>query len=59
LIENGGYYSLGKLKEYENNIANLNPLPRNKYYEEIKALCKANNINFIAIMTPMCENVTE
>jgi hypothetical protein len=42
----------------KNNIANLNPLPR-KYYEEIKALCKANNINFIAIMTPMCENVTD
>jgi hypothetical protein len=58
LIENGGYYSLGKTKgNMKNNIANLNPLLDNKYYEEIKALCKANNINFIAIMTPMCENV--
>lgn len=59
LILNGGYYSLGKTKgNMKNNIANLNPLPHNKYYEEIKALCKANNIHFIAIMTPMCENVT-
>jgi hypothetical protein len=37
----------------KNNIANLNLLPRNKYYEERKR--KANNINFIAIMTPMWE----
>ena len=59
LLENGGYYSLGKTKgNMKNNITNLNPLPHNKYYEEIKAVCKANNINFIAIMTPMCENVT-
>ncbi|MBX9889594.1 MAG: hypothetical protein K2Y30_16885 [Flavobacteriaceae bacterium] len=59
LIENGGFYSLGKTKgNMKNNIVNLNPLPHNKYYEEIKALCKANNINFIAVMTPMCENVT-
>lgn len=58
LIENGGYYSLGKTKgNMKNNIVNLNPLPHNKYYGEIKALCKANKIKFIAIMTPMCENV--
>jgi hypothetical protein len=41
----------------KNNIVNLNPLPHNKYYEEIKSICKANHINFIAVMTPMCENV--
>ncbi|MDI1303420.1 MAG: hypothetical protein PSX42_00955, partial [bacterium] len=29
----------------------------NKYYEEIKQICKANNINLIAVMTPMCSNV--
>jgi hypothetical protein len=59
LLEKGGYYSLGTTKgNMKNNINNLNPLPHNRYYEEIKALCKANNINFIAIMTPMCENVT-
>ena len=41
----------------KNNIVNLNPLPHNKYYEEIKNICKANNINLIVLMTPMCENV--
>ena len=30
---------------------------RNKAYEEIKAVCKANNIQLIALMTPMCSNV--
>ncbi|OCB76668.1 hypothetical protein [Flavobacterium crassostreae] len=59
LLENGGYYSLGKTKgNMKNNIVNLNPLPHNTYYQEIKGLCKAHNIRFIAIMTPMCENVT-
>lgn len=57
--ENGGYYALGVNKKgnMKNNIVSLNPLKRNKYYEEIKQLCKANNIRFIPIMTPMCENV--
>lgn len=59
-MDNLGYYPLenhgnGNMK---NNIVNLNPLPHNLYYEEIKKLCKDNNINFIPIMTPMCENVT-
>lgn len=59
LLEEGGYYSLGTTKgNMKNNITNLDPLSHNKSYEEIKALCKTNNINFIAIMTPMCENVT-
>jgi len=57
-LDNLGYRPLknhksGKMK---NNIVNLNPLPHNKYYEEIKTLCKQNNINFIPVMTPMCEN---
>ncbi|MBB4803640.1 hypothetical protein HNP37_003715 [Flavobacterium nitrogenifigens] len=58
--DNLGYYPLEKHKNgnMKNNIVNLNPLPHNKYYEEIKSICKANNINFIAVMTPMCENVT-
>ena len=57
--ENGGYYALGVNKKgnMKNNILSLNPLKRNKYYEEIKQLCKTNNIRFIPIMTPMCENV--
>lgn len=58
-LDNLGYYPLQKHKNgnMKNNIVNLNPLPHNKYYEEIKNICKANNINFIAVMTPMCENV--
>ncbi|MBC5841419.1 hypothetical protein H8R23_08375 [Flavobacterium sp. F-380] len=59
ILNHKGYYSLGKTKgNMKNNITKLKPLAKNKYYEEIKALCKANNINFIAVMTPMCENVT-
>jgi len=58
-LDNSGYYPLIKHKNgnMKNNIANLNPLKRNKYYEEIKKICKEKNINFIAVMTPMCENV--
>lgn len=58
-LDNLGYYPLVKHKNgnMKNNIVNLNPLSHNKYYEEIKNVCKSNNINFIAIMTPMCENV--
>jgi hypothetical protein len=59
VLDNLGYYPLKKNKNgnMKNDIVDLNPLPHNKYYEEIKAICKANNINFIAVMTPMCENV--
>ncbi|MEP6803031.1 MAG: hypothetical protein ABI892_00805 [Flavobacterium sp.] len=59
-LDNLGYYPLEKHKNgnMKNNIANLNPLKHNKYYEEIKNICKVNHINFIPIMTPMCENVT-
>ncbi|MFB3389159.1 hypothetical protein [Flavobacterium sp. LAR06] len=59
-LENFGYHPLQKHKNgnMKNNIVNLNPLSHNKYYEEIKNICKVNNINFIAVMTPMCENVT-
>jgi hypothetical protein len=34
----------------------LKPL-RNRYFEEIKQICKANSINLIAVTTPMCTNV--
>ncbi|MCF6141408.1 hypothetical protein L1S34_08930 [Flavobacterium sp. K77] len=56
-LNNLGYYPLGKKPNanMKNNITNLKPL-RNKYYEEIKHLCKVNNINLIVLMTPMCEN---
>jgi len=58
-LDNQGYYPLEKHKNanMKNNILNLNPLPHNKYYEEIKKLCKEHKINFIPVMTPMCENV--
>lgn len=58
-LDNLGYHPLEKHKNgnMKNNIVNLKPLPHNKYYEEIKNICQANNINFIAVMTPMCENV--
>lgn len=58
-LDNLGYYPLGKKPNanMKNNIANLKPLKHNKYYDQIKQICKANNINFIAVMTPMCENV--
>lgn len=58
LLDNNGYYPLGKKPNanMKNNIANLNPLLKNQYYYEIKQLCEQKGINFIAIMTPMCEN---
>jgi hypothetical protein len=58
-LDNLGYYPLSKHKNgnMKNNIVNLKPLKHNKYYEEIKNICEANNINFIPVMTPMCENV--
>ena len=58
LLDNKGYYPLGKKPNanMKNNIANLNPLPKNQYYYKIKQLCEQKGINFIAIMTPMCEN---
>ncbi|WP_264535028.1 hypothetical protein [Flavobacterium sp. N1736] len=58
-LDNLGYYPLKKHKNgnMKNNIAKLKPLQHNKYYEEIKKLCQDNHINFIAVMTPMCENV--
>lgn len=58
-LDNLGYHGLERHKNanMKNNIAKLNPLTHNKYYEEIKIICKANKINFIPVMTPMCENV--
>ena len=53
-----GYHALVKTKKgnMKNDIHALKPLLKNKYYEEIKALCQKNKINFIPIMTPMCAN---
>lgn len=57
ILEHGGYHALVTKKgRMKNNISPLKPLVRNQYYESIKRLCAANSINFIAVMTPMCEN---
>ncbi|OMQ09882.1 hypothetical protein [[Flexibacter] sp. ATCC 35103] len=58
-LDNDGYYPLKGVENgnMKNNIVNLNPLPNNRYYEQIKKICKENNINLITVMTPMCENV--
>ena len=57
-LANNGYYPLGynPKANMKNNIESLVPL-RNRYFEEIKQICKANNINLIAVTTPMCSNV--
>jgi hypothetical protein len=54
---NKGYYPLisDKKGSMKNDISTLKVI-RNKYYEEIKKLCKQNNINLIVVMTPMCKN---
>ncbi|WP_264566724.1 hypothetical protein [Flavobacterium sp. N3904] len=56
-LDNLGFYALGKKPNanMKNNIIKLNPLPHNKYYEQIKQICRDNKINLIAVMTPMCE----
>lgn len=56
-LQNFGYSPL-KVDEkgnMKNDIRALKPI-HNKYYEEIKEICKTNDINLIAIMTPMCSN---
>ena len=55
-LKNGGFYALQNKKgNMKNDIRALKPI-HNKYYEEIKEICKTNDINLIAIMTPMCSN---
>ena len=58
VMHNQGYYPLGynPKANMKNNIENLKPL-RNRYFEEIKQICKANGIHLIAVTTPMCSNV--
>jgi hypothetical protein len=58
-LQSFGYHALqnGKIGNMKNNIVSLKPLPHNKYYEDIKQICKTNKINLITVMTPMCENV--
>ncbi len=57
-LANNGYYPLGfnPKANMKNNIESLVPL-RNRYFEEIKQICKENHINLIAVNSPMCSNV--
>ncbi|MBP9848067.1 MAG: hypothetical protein KBC58_01375 [Flavobacterium sp.] len=57
-LANKGYYPLGTNPKanMKNNIESLEPL-RNRYFEEIKQICKSNGINLIAVTTPMCSKV--
>ena len=56
-LHNKGYYPLLSHKKgnMKNDISSLKVI-RNKYYEEIKQICKQNNIKLTVVMTPMCEN---
>lgn len=56
-LDNFGYHPLDNNSKgnMKNNIVSLKPL-KNKYYEEIKQICKANNIRLVSVMTPMCSN---
>ena len=58
LLQNGGYYPLkSKGKNMKNSLNGLKPI-RNASYEKIKFLCKKNNIQLIAVTTPICENTS-
>ncbi|GAA3779734.1 hypothetical protein GCM10022423_39770 [Flavobacterium ginsengiterrae] len=56
-ISNHGYMALEHVGDQKMtfNMSKISPLPHNKYYEEIRKLCKENNINFIPVMSPMCK----
>ena len=58
ILDHLGYHPLtsNKRGNMKNDIRALKPI-RNKYYEEIKQICKQNNYNLISVMTPMCTNV--
>jgi hypothetical protein len=58
LLHHQGYYPLGHnpKAKMRNDIEKLIPL-RNRYFEEIKQICKTNKINLIAVTTPMCSDV--
>lgn len=54
-LYNDGFYALrhdGKNMSYD--LSDYSP-KKNLAYEEIKSLCQKNNINLIAIATPMCQ----
>ncbi|MCF6133016.1 hypothetical protein [Flavobacterium wongokense] len=53
-LDNFGYFPLqGEGRNMKYDLSDYKP-KRNFAYEEIKAICKKNNIHLIAIATPMC-----
>jgi len=55
-LENDGYrplYGFGEKMKYD--LSKYKPI-RNKYYEEIKKICKEKNIELLVVSTPMCKN---
>lgn len=54
-LDNDGFYPLVKNDKHliPADLSKYYP-KRNKGYEQIKAICKKNNIHLIAITTPMC-----
>ncbi|MFK7049945.1 hypothetical protein FLACOL_02642 [Flavobacterium columnare] len=56
LLDNKGYYPLEgtNWRRMKNNIAGLKPI-RNHYLDDIKEICRKNNIRLILVMTPMCK----
>jgi hypothetical protein len=54
-LDNFGYFPLmGNGENMKYDLSDYSP-KRNPAYEEIKAICKKNNIHLIAIATPMCQ----
>lgn len=53
--DHNGFYPLDGMTEKGSETSNFRP-KRNKYYEEIKTICKKNKIRLIAITTPYCQN---
>lgn len=54
-LSNFGYYPLiGNEKKMNYDLSDYSP-KKNVAYDEIKAICKKNNIHLIAIATPMCQ----
>lgn len=56
IFDSNGYTPLyGSNNDLSYDLTNTEPT-RNKYYEEIKQICKKYNIKLIVVMTPMCTN---
>lgn len=57
-LKKAGFYGLqGKTNSMRYDLSNKHPVASYSY-EHIKSLCKINNINLIAVTTPMCKNTT-